>query len=404
MYNKNRAQQSVEFLIIFIFALVLIGLIIGFIGSLSRGITKDTQEEELQNFAEYIENEILIYEKAGGGYDRDFDIPCHYLDDYNLTLTDEYIILKSNVTGGEDGPGFYYELPGTTTPILNITGTGANRRCYITFEKESIVRDSDPDISQLFVERICSLDGEQVDDGDSRYFYSEEEVLGGSCLGFRTERQCYNGILKGNKDFKYASCSGTCELTDGTTIPEGDTTYFYSQNGVIEGSGDSCDNYRTVKTCVDGSFQGEGGYDYDTCEVVSGNPCTLDGNVVPSTESARFYSIGDPLPSQGSCLDNSQLMYCFDGNFYTDETYTVPADIVTYNNASCNNGCIYSSSEVVHGTFNEFYNSVTPIPPEACSSVQRMCNNGTYDAGAPGYVHTECAEGCIYGVENYKIH
>lgn len=151
MYKLKRAQAAMEFLLIFVFIMALIGVLIGVIGSISIDVGLSEKRAEVDDFAYSILNEFTVMQKVQGGYNRTFKIETHFMERFNLQIQDGYLIIDDKHTYGdsedrqnETNYVQWYLIPGDfdifNVSVHNSTGGEYNASSeiakYITITKE----------------------------------------------------------------------------------------------------------------------------------------------------------------------------------------------------------------------------------------------------------------------------
>jgi hypothetical protein len=145
---KNKiAQQSVEFMIIFIFILVFVALAVGLVGVNLLEVSQNTEKKEMDDLMKSLQTEIDIYYKSGGAYNRKYEIPKHIVENYNVTIKDNLIIYQDLAIGSEQK--YYYEIQGRIDPILYEDESSGETEYYILFEKLSSSFEGDEDAKVL---------------------------------------------------------------------------------------------------------------------------------------------------------------------------------------------------------------------------------------------------------------
>jgi hypothetical protein len=239
----------------------------------------------------------------------------------------------------------------------------------------------------------CTIDDITITHGKSRTVYKQRSVLfGQSCEPFGQARTCENGILQGNADYRYATCSvqdpGTCIVTASstlsTTMPHNTKRNFYTAETVSWD--ESCDDIKQNRTCADGILSGTTSYTYPTCKVIPAQSCVLDNVTVTHGTTDTFYS-SRSVSGSTECRNIDQERTCTNGDLSGSDTYTY---------AVCaRNGqqwCRLDGTYVAHNTTATFYSQETVPFGNACSQFagERTCDDGTLD-GDSSYAYASCS-------------
>lgn len=168
----------------------------------------------------------------------------------------------------------------------------------------------------------CVLDdGSQIIDGSLATLYSQTSVASGDCSAISQSRTCTNGILSGDTSYQYVSCttatSSACTL-DGVELQNGDSQTYYSTQSVPFGS--SCDGSALLRTCQDGTLSGTSSYQYAMCTVALPSSCQLDGATVQDSNSRTFYSARS-VPFGQTCDSLGQSRVCDNGTLSGTSSY-----------------------------------------------------------------------------------
>jgi hypothetical protein len=127
MFNK-KAQQAMEFMVIFIFVMTLISLAAYVFTVYLIDYEDKNERAKVDNFVQNIENEIAILGKVESGYYRELEI---YDRNY-------FIEIENNTLFLEDSEGIvidYYEIKGNfTIKVFNKINEYGNIQ-VISFEK-----------------------------------------------------------------------------------------------------------------------------------------------------------------------------------------------------------------------------------------------------------------------------
>jgi hypothetical protein len=110
---KKKGQFSVEFLLIFVFMMFVVSILIVVLGTISIEVSLDEKRKEVDDFANSILKEFEIMQSVQGGYLRNFKIPVHFMDRFNVKI-DGYYLIVSDLYSYESEKDFiqYYKIPG----------------------------------------------------------------------------------------------------------------------------------------------------------------------------------------------------------------------------------------------------------------------------------------------------
>lgn len=239
----------------------------------------------------------------------------------------------------------------------------------------------------------CNLDGVVIPDGQSLGFYKQKKVLFGQvCSAFQGTRACSGGVLSGDSDYRYSTCSvagaESCTVTAGsatTTVPHGASRDFWSDNSVPYT--DNCESKKLTRTCNDGIMSGSSSFRYPSCAVVPEKSCTLDGVSVPGGDKRTFYTARS-VAASASCAAIDQARTCTNG---------VLSGGATYKFAFCakvgQRYCVIDGTYIAHGGSGTFYSTERPAFGSSCSQFDgtRSCNDGT-PGGSATYQYASCIE------------
>lgn len=192
-------------------------------------------------------------------------------------------------------------------------------------------------------------------------------------------RTCNNGILNGSYSYAYAgstpSCQFTCTTPRGSIINHWDTIVAFAQSSVPYGQ--SCQSQ--VRTCSFGQLLGN--YQNKSCSVsnLPNQSCnnTARGNL-SNGQSVTAYSVSS-VPSGQSCENYKEIRTCFNGYLNGSNPY---ASCSTQNNPNPTptpdtGSCKLPSDGVVVPNYS---NLPAYRDPNNCSdSAKRYCYHGYLD-------------------------
>jgi|GEM_PF-2946912 len=223
----------------------------------------------------------------------------------------------------------------------------------------------------------CRLDGETLYNGESATFYSDDEVeFGESCSSIAQTRTCRNGVLSGTSRYRHASCdSGSADKCEIDGITLSHGSSRTFYNKKTVAFGTTCTSNSETRTCDDGELSGSSDYKYASCASALSNNCTLDGATVVNGASRNFYS-SRTVAYGSTCASIAQSRLCSKGVFNGSDEYQYSACTV-----GAAGSCSLDGATVAHNQSRIFY-SATSVPfGSSCSSValSRKCNNGTLE-------------------------
>jgi hypothetical protein len=110
--NSKFGQASLEFIIIFVFTLVIVSLALYVIGFFTLEFSKQEATLYRNDVANLVIEEFELYEKVESGYLRNIEIPAFVMSNYNITLnqTSSLMIIYDFVVESGETP-YYYNLP-----------------------------------------------------------------------------------------------------------------------------------------------------------------------------------------------------------------------------------------------------------------------------------------------------
>lgn len=126
----------------------------------------------------------------------------------------------------------------------------------------------------------CTLDGQTVAHGASHTFYSSRS--NNDCAGISQVRTCNDGTLDGDPGYQYASCGAGCNVAPWGAIDHGASVTAFQAATV---SNAPC--VKQTRTCTDGTLSGT--YAHDNCEGTYSNSSTCP------------FCLEDPGFNGGSC-------------------------------------------------------------------------------------------------------
>lgn len=146
MLGKKKGQASLEFILIFLFVFVLVSIMISIVGYYFTDINENNKQKELDNFASSIEREVNLLQRVEPGYNRSVEIPDHFIDRYNLTLVENYVVLvPMEYVLSDDPVEYWYPLPLNNTYYLTTEdrdGNGLDETYLILSKNSTHIRDN----------------------------------------------------------------------------------------------------------------------------------------------------------------------------------------------------------------------------------------------------------------------
>jgi len=124
MFDK-KSQQALEFMLIFVFVIVMISGAMFILGSILLGVADNENSNQAENFAQNIQKEIEILSKMQDGYYRELNISSYK---YVVNITSNVLMLNDI----DNNKSYSYELAGSYDVKLKEVGGNF----IIIFEKE----------------------------------------------------------------------------------------------------------------------------------------------------------------------------------------------------------------------------------------------------------------------------
>jgi len=117
-------------------------------------------------------------------------------------------------------------------------------------------------------EGVCEVDGQFLASGQAKKFYSKKEVsYQENCDDFTINRVCSSGNLFGDEEYKYLSCiklaPKNCFTTTGVEIKHNDKKNLYSSQTPYKQF--NCNYLSQERHCDNGILDGDEEYKYETC-------------------------------------------------------------------------------------------------------------------------------------------
>lgn len=121
IYMRKKAQSALEFIVLFLFIMVIVSLAMYFIGGLSIDLKNSEMVKEREDFVSVIMKEFELIQEMQAGYQRNITIQANHLERFNITFIDDYYMVVydhhfGNETSSIENPDpyafYYYEIPG----------------------------------------------------------------------------------------------------------------------------------------------------------------------------------------------------------------------------------------------------------------------------------------------------
>ena len=122
---KKKGQFSIEFLLIFVFMMSIVSVIIVVLGNMSIEISLDEKRKEVDDFANSILKEFEIMQTVEGGYYRDFKIENHFMERFNVSIDDDYLIVSDLFSHDVSNFVRYYKISGNNKVSTKLNGDGS---------------------------------------------------------------------------------------------------------------------------------------------------------------------------------------------------------------------------------------------------------------------------------------
>lgn len=222
----------------------------------------------------------------------------------------------------------------------------------------------------------CNAGGTTVQNGTSQLFYSQASVaFGGSCSAVSQMRTCADGVLSGSSQYTSASCSvaaaQACRV-DGVELAHNTSRAFYSR--ALVGFGENCLPHVQTRACTNGTLSGSSDFNKTSCTSATSTSCSLGGASVANTASRLFYSV-ESVAFGSTCTPHSLSRTCTNGILSGTSTHPFPTCTV-----AAASSCVLDGAVVAHNASRTFYTSDTVPFGQSCSATtvakSRTCTNG----------------------------
>jgi len=124
--NIKKSQSAIELLVILSFVMVIISLIMYAVGLKSIDIQKESNNKQIDDFAQSILNEIKIMQKVEEGYSRKIPISYIQMKRFNMTLDGNksyFSIQDTEIYNGISNDLKFYEFSsGLNISLINESG------------------------------------------------------------------------------------------------------------------------------------------------------------------------------------------------------------------------------------------------------------------------------------------
>lgn len=309
------------------------------------------------------------------------------------------LIAFFGIAGSAQGADSYVVAAGAQEAIVEhgecrFVNNGAAQAIFIptrsAAEWSSFYNNAPPNVTVTNC-ASCNLDGVDVAHGGSATFYMSVRPCNGSCGAISQVRTCFNGTLDGDAAYSKGTCPAeSCASCTTQGIN-------WSVAGVNCSASAPGGTHNTVRNLSDASAPGLGSASVQcangTWNEQAGSTCTTAscslpwGGTISSGQTTAAY-LNSSEPCGSSC--QSQSRTCNDGTLSG-----------SYTNQSCSvSGCASCTTPwgttVPHGDGALDWNTVTAFQSasvpfgESCVSENRSCNNGTLSGS---YVHQSCSVG-----------
>ncbi len=162
----------------------------------------------------------------------------------------------------------------------------------------------------------CNVNGTPMSNGQTRPFYNVNTVEFGKTCPAPISRNCDNGTVSGDANYKFASCAPTSAsscLFNGNVTVEHDKTVDAWQVASVP-YGEDCEPKKEVRKCTNGVLSGS--FRFPSCQ--PGNPSltctTLDGVVMSHGQSELVFK-ANLIQPPGDCASNgnAETAFCDNG-------------------------------------------------------------------------------------------
>lgn len=108
-FSSSKGQIAFEFLIIFVFIMVIVSLLIYLLGFLFFDASNQQKKIELDDVAQLLIDEFDLINSLDGGFTRTIQIPSHIVRDYNITMDESIgLITLQDIHSRVDPNNKYY--------------------------------------------------------------------------------------------------------------------------------------------------------------------------------------------------------------------------------------------------------------------------------------------------------
>lgn len=253
--------------------------------------------------------------------------------------------------------------------------------------------------------KSCIVENNLVRHGETSFLYSKGSAsCNESCVDFKGERKCNDGVLTGDTKFQYSSCQNQlcrCTLPEGNTyLTLGGKKTFYKQDKAL--CGFKCADYAKERTCEQnaGVFgfsvnaAGDELYTKSSCTEPSGCECQLPAGNTPGTvkDGDVFYMTSNlEVPCDNACLpsytigvkcSNGQLLNTSDGNKVINiltTNYKLVGSCKVKACKSCYTDPPANTVSVPHNSYKTWYLAQSPAcGTGGCQSKTKQCKDGAF--------------------------
>ena len=226
----------------------------------------------------------------------------------------------------------------------------------------------------------CKMTNLKMVDGETGTFYSQKTVSSSvGCDLYAKERQCQDGIVSGDKKYKYTTCEvnvfDNCKVGEHKVL-HGENAIFYKNSNALVN--ETCADLSQKRFCVNGKMTGDPDYKKTKCTSVRDTECFLLGKEI--NKNSIFYR--EPLVNYGEECD-LQFRSCTEGKLsgrYEYEQCSVKLP----------NSCRVGLIPLEHDETKTFYKKLKVAFGDVCQSQERSCDEGVL-SGNEEYKESFCA-------------
>lgn len=109
---NKKAQSATEFMLIFVFIMGAVSFLMVIVGVYTQELTVNEEKMQIDSFANSIISEFEVLQSVEEGYEREVVIPKYLLERYNVTITDNYLVIQNLENLANENDIRYYEISG----------------------------------------------------------------------------------------------------------------------------------------------------------------------------------------------------------------------------------------------------------------------------------------------------